>query len=83
MYDPTALPEGVTPDLVDQVLTWAQIRTGLAQLPARQRTALEMHAFGFTSREIAAVLEVAPHAVDGLIFRARTALRKMREGGTL
>ena len=50
----------------------AAIRTAVADLPELQRAALLLRRFGGMSyREIAAVLETTPSAVDSLLVRAR------------
>ena len=54
-----------------------KLQEALGRLPENQRQALVLKRFGDLSyREIGEVLEVSPEAVDGLIKRARAALRK-------
>lgn len=53
-----------------------QVRTAVAALARRQRTALELHQFGDrTYAEVAEDLEMTPKAAKSLLYRARNQLR--------
>lgn len=54
------------------------IALGLAQLPDKQRTALELaYFYGRTCNEIAAIMSCAPGTVKAWLFHARTRLRNV------
>ncbi len=54
-----------------------QIEQAVAALPENQRQALLLKRFGdFSYQEIAALMDLSPQAVDGLIKRARQTLRQ-------
>ncbi len=52
------------------------IAQGLATLPLRHRSALELSILGYDSEEIAEMLTVRPNNVRVLLFRARKAMAK-------
>lgn len=65
--------------------TWspAQIRTAMGALPARQRMALAMWAYGDAEvSEIARALDVEVNAAHQLLFRAKASLRTILKGAT-
>src|SRR4051794_20462022 len=66
---------------VDDRAELAQLRSDLAQLSERQRSALVLRELsGLTHEEIATVLETTTRAVKQVIFEARGALQDLREG---
>ena len=67
---------GPTPE--DEAITRETIRSVtslLSQLPADQRQVLEFRLVGLTSKEIGAILDKQPNAIDQIQFRAVSRLR--------
>jgi RNA polymerase sigma-70 factor, ECF subfamily len=63
--------------LLIQSETARQVRTALAELPDRQRTAVVMHKYhDMTYGEIGGVLKCSPQAVKAMLFRAHSSLRQ-------
>lgn len=65
--------------------TWsaAQVQAAMATLPARQRMALAMWAYGDAeASEIARALDVEVNAAHQLLFRAKASLRTVLKGTT-
>ena len=61
----------------------AQVQAAMATLPARQRMALAMWAYGDAEvREIARALDVEVNAAHQLLFRAKASLRTVLKGTT-
>lgn len=57
------------------------VRAAVAELHARQRTAVELHQFSErTYAEVAAELDVTPKAAKSLLYRARNQLRERLQG---
>jgi RNA polymerase sigma factor (sigma-70 family) len=83
---PVELPELSTAGLNEQVQQRADLRELLAdlqRLPEQQRAALVLSELGDLSHaEVAEVIGHEPHAVKGLVFRARAALAERREART-
>ena len=72
--------EGRPPTPEDEVLARqraAEIRHRLDQRPARQRRAVELRSEGRSVREIAADMGVSYKVAEGLLDRARAALRRL------
>jgi RNA polymerase sigma-70 factor (ECF subfamily) len=70
--DPPAPPSSSPHFRAEASQAAASIRAAVAHLPEQQRAALLLRRFGGMSyREIAAVLETTPSAVDSLLVRAR------------
>jgi RNA polymerase sigma factor (sigma-70 family) len=80
---PAELPELSTAGLNEQVERRADLRElliDLQRLPEQQRAALVLSELGDLSHaEIAEVIGYEPHAVKGLVFRARAALAERRD----
>ena len=56
----------------------AVVRSAVAELAARQRTAVELHQFeDRTYAEVAAELDMTPKAAKSLLYRARNQLREV------
>lgn len=73
-----ALPQG------EDAVRLAQLRAALMDLPADQREALHLVALeGLSAAEAAAVLDIPPGTVMSRVGRARAALRRFEEGGSL
>ncbi len=80
---PAELPELSTAGLNDEVQQRSDLRelvADLQRLPEQQRSALVLSELGDLSHEeIAEVIGHQPHAVKGLVFRARAALAERRD----
>jgi RNA polymerase sigma factor (sigma-70 family) len=80
---PAELPELATAGLNEEVQRRADLRELLAdlqRLPEQQRAALVLSELGDLSHaEVAEVIGHEPHAVKGLVFRARAALAERRD----
>ena len=76
-YGQMDLPDGAhVDDDVDAVLDRAQVRDGLAELPAREREVLMLfYLHDLTLEDCAQVLEVPSGTVKSRLFRARRLLR--------
>lgn len=73
------LPEETNHDERRELHDW--IAHGLAQLPDKQRTALELaYFYGRSCNEIAAIMSCAPGTVKAWLFHARTRLRNVLPG---
>ncbi len=62
---------------VDEAQAMLELRERLAELPARQREVLLLHAAGWTYEEIGQQLGVSNSRVDQLMSRASTRMREM------
>jgi|SRR2546429_937825 len=77
-------PPPANPDPFESLITDVDFQRLLAQLPPRQRRALELHLMDHSHREIADMLGAGTttRSVENLIRRAREGLRKRLEGGS-
>jgi len=58
------------------------LRTAIEQLPVKQRQVVLMHYLEETSvKQVAALLEVSVKTVEGRLYQARIALRRLLDGG--
>jgi RNA polymerase sigma-70 factor (ECF subfamily) len=71
--------DAAVPDVADEVVgieDRAQVRAALAELPAKQATALVLRHSGLSYAEVAAALDMSVGSVGTTVRRAESALRK-------
>ena len=73
------IPDEESPDtLTEQHESRQRLEAAIAQLPPKEKAAILLrHQQGFTSKEVAKVLDTTVYGVDSLLFRARKRLRTM------
>ena len=61
--------------------TMEDIQKALAKMPERYQTPLELHlVYGFSNKEIAALLNISPNLVGVQLLRARGMINKFLKG---
>jgi RNA polymerase sigma-70 factor (ECF subfamily) len=76
--EPTALEYVAAPSDPEPSEQLEQLRSAIDRLPARQRQVVLMHYLEETSvKEVATLLSISPKTVEGRLYQARLALRRL------
>ncbi len=78
--DPTILDETIGEGQQEEDQRIVRLRTSIEQLPRKQRQVVMMHYLEETSvKEVAALLSVSVKTVEGRLYQARRALKRMMD----